>query len=183
MQIVTTHKNTDFDALASIIAATMIYPGSVGVIPTSVNTNVARFLSTHKTAFNIVLPHEIDHQDVRRLIVVDTDQWRRLERMEPLRQRNDVEILLWDHHQNGGDIEASWRCQEPVGATVTLLRRHRTPELSVNQSGGRSGSRLSAGQRCRSERRLGLSQSPVRGGTPRYPVHHDARYRTVRGSS
>lgn len=123
MQIVTTHKNTDFDALASIIAATMIYPGSVGVIPTSVNTNVARFLSTHKTAFNIVLPHEIDHQDVRRLIVVDTDQWRRLERMEPLRQRNDVEILLWDHHQNGGDIEASWRCQEPVGATVTLLVR------------------------------------------------------------
>jgi tRNA nucleotidyltransferase (CCA-adding enzyme) len=99
MQIITTHKNTDFDALASVIAATMLYPGSVGVIPTSVNTNVARFLSTHKTAFNVVLPKEVDLKQVRRLVVVDTDQWRRLERMEALSQREDLEIILWDHHQ------------------------------------------------------------------------------------
>lgn len=123
MQIITTHKNTDFDALASVIAATLLYPGSVGVIPTSVNSNVAKFLSTHKTAFNIVLPSEINQQEVKRLIVVDTDQWRRLERMEELRQRDGVEIFLWDHHQNGGDIKADWICQEAVGATVTLLVR------------------------------------------------------------
>ena len=78
MQIITTHKNTDFDALASVIAGTMLYPGAIGVVPKSVNTNVARFLSTHKTAFNIVLPNEINHDQVKRLIVVDTDQWRRL---------------------------------------------------------------------------------------------------------
>ncbi len=123
MQIITTHKNTDFDALASVIAATMLYPGAVGVIPTSVNANVARFLSTHKTAFNIVLPKEVDLRHVSRLIVVDTAQWRRLERMEELRQRNDLEIVLWDHHQNDSDIEAHWRCQEQIGATVTLLVR------------------------------------------------------------
>jgi nanoRNase/pAp phosphatase (c-di-AMP/oligoRNAs hydrolase) len=123
VQIITTHKNTDFDALASVIGATMLYPGAVGVVPTSVNANVARFLSTHKTAFNIVLPGEVDLQQVRRLIVVDTDQWRRLERMDDLRRRDDLEIVLWDHHQNDGDIEAHWSCQEPVGATVTLLVR------------------------------------------------------------
>jgi nanoRNase/pAp phosphatase (c-di-AMP/oligoRNAs hydrolase) len=123
MQIITTHKNTDFDALASVIGATMLYPGAVGVVPTSINANVARFLSTHKTAFNIVLPGEIDLRQVSRLIVVDTDQWRRLERMDELRRRDDLEIVLWDHHQNDGDIEAHWRCQEPLGATVTLLVR------------------------------------------------------------
>lgn len=133
MQIITTHKNTDFDALASVIAGTMLYPGSVGVIPKSVNTNVARFLSTHKTAFNIVLPNEIDHARVKRLIVVDTDQWRRLERMENLQERRDLEIILWDHHNNGGDIKADWICQEPVGATVTLLiREMRKREMELN---------------------------------------------------
>lgn len=133
MQIVTTHKNTDFDALASVIAATLLYPGSVGVIPKAVNTNVAKFLSTHKTAFNIVLPNEIDHDQVRRLIVVDTDQWRRLDRMEKLQQRDDLEILLWDHHHNGGDIEANWICQEIVGATVTLLvREMKAREMELN---------------------------------------------------
>jgi nanoRNase/pAp phosphatase (c-di-AMP/oligoRNAs hydrolase) len=133
MQIVTTHKNTDFDALASVIAGTLLYPGSVGVVPKAVNTNVAKFLSTHKTAFNIVLPNEINHDQVKRLIVVDTDQWRRLDRMECLQQRDDLEILLWDHHLNGGDIEAGWRCQEPVGATVTLLvREMKAREMELN---------------------------------------------------
>jgi nanoRNase/pAp phosphatase (c-di-AMP/oligoRNAs hydrolase) len=123
MIIITTHKNTDFDALASVIAGTMLYPGAVGVIPKSVNNNVARFLSTHKTAFNIVLPDEIEHDHVRRLIVVDTDQWRRLDRMDKLQARRDLEIYIWDHHLSGGDIEADWLCQEAVGATVTLLVR------------------------------------------------------------
>ncbi len=133
MQIITTHKNTDFDALASVIAGTILYPGAIGVVPKSVNTNVAKFLSTHKSAFNIVLPNEIDHDQVKRLIVVDTDQWRRLDRMEKLRERKDLEIVLWDHHHNGGDIKADWACQEPVGATVTLLVRemkHREMELN-----------------------------------------------------
>lgn len=133
MHIITTHKNTDFDALASVIAGTLLYPGAVGVIPTSVNTNVAKFLSTHKTAFNIVLPNEIDHDKVTRLTVVDTDQWRRLDRMEKLKERQDIEIALWDHHQSGGDIEADWICQERIGATVTLLVRemkHREMDLN-----------------------------------------------------
>jgi len=133
MQIITTHKNTDFDALASVIAGTMLYPGAVGVVPKSVNTNVARFLSTHKTAFNIVLPNEINHDQVKRLIVVDTDQWRRLDRMDRLREREDIEIVLWDHHHNGGDIKADWACQESVGATVTLLvREMKRREMELN---------------------------------------------------
>ena len=64
MQVVTTHMNSDFDALASVIGATLLYPNSVGVIPTSVNNNVAKFLSTHKTAFNIILPSEVKFAEV-----------------------------------------------------------------------------------------------------------------------
>jgi tRNA nucleotidyltransferase (CCA-adding enzyme) len=123
MHIVATHKNTDFDALASVIGATLLDPGAIGVIPTSVNSNVAKFLSTHKTAFDLILPREIDYDKVTRLTVVDTDQWRRLEQIDRLQNRDDIEIFLYDHHLNGGDIEADVRCQEAVGATVTLLVR------------------------------------------------------------
>jgi len=123
MHIIATHRNTDFDALASVIAATLLYPDSVGVVSAAVNSNVAQFLSTHKTAFNLVLPNEVDYDKVEKLIVVDTDQWRRLGRVSRLKKRDDLEICLWDHHMNGGDIKADFRCQEPVGATVTLLVR------------------------------------------------------------
>ena len=123
MQIATTHKNTDFDGLASIIAATLIYPGAVAVCPRNVNPNVHRFLSLHKTAFNIVLAAEVNPEAVTRLVVTDTNQWRRIERFETLRDRDGVEILLWDHHMSLGDIRADWRCVEKVGATVTLMVR------------------------------------------------------------
>jgi len=124
MIIATTHKNTDFDALASVIAATICYPGCVGVIPRAVNRNVAQFLSTHKTAFDLLLPGEINHTEVSRLIVVDTNQWYRLDRMDKLRHRDDLEIDLWDHHMTGEpDIQANWVCREPIGATVTLFVR------------------------------------------------------------
>ena len=123
MQIATTHKNTDFDGLASIIAATLIYPDTVAVCPRNVNPNVHRFLSLHKTAFNLVLAAEVNLEAVTRLVVTDTNQWRRIERFEPLRDRDGVEIQLWDHHMSLGDIQADWRCVEKVGATVTLMVR------------------------------------------------------------
>jgi tRNA nucleotidyltransferase (CCA-adding enzyme) len=123
MDIITTHKNTDFDGLASVIAGTLLYPGAVGVVPKMVNKNVERFLSTHKTAFNIILPNEVHHETVEKLIVVDTNQWKRLDRMELLRGRDNLTIHLWDHHDQRGDIEASWSCSESIGATVTLMIR------------------------------------------------------------
>ncbi len=123
MQIITSHKQTDFDGLASIVAATLIYPGSVGVMPKQASRNVSRFLSTHKTAFNLILPQEVEHDKVERLIVVDTANWQRLDRMDKLKKRNDLEIHIWDHHMHGGDITADWSCVEDIGATVTLFVR------------------------------------------------------------
>ncbi len=124
MLIATTHKNTDFDGLASVIAATLLYPGCVGVVPKMTNKNVEQFLSTHKTAFNLILPNEVPHDEVKKLIVLDTDQWQRLDRMEKLADRQDLEIDLWDHHMVGtGDILPTWSCKEQTGSTVTLLVR------------------------------------------------------------
>lgn len=124
MLIATTHKNTDFDGLASVIAATLLYPDCVGVVPKMTNRNVEQFLSTHKTAFNLTLPHDIPHDDVKKLIVVDTDQWNRLDRMDKLAGRQDLEIDLWDHHMIGtGDIVPTWSCKEQIGSTVTLFIR------------------------------------------------------------
>jgi hypothetical protein len=48
MQIITTHKGTDFDAAASVLAAKILYPEAVAVLPKSLNPNVRAFLSNHK---------------------------------------------------------------------------------------------------------------------------------------
>lgn len=124
MLIATTHKNTDFDGLASVIAATLLYEDCTGVIPKATNKNVNQFLSTHKTAFNLILPNQVPFDEVTKLVVVDTNQWHRLDRMDRLKNRPDLEIELWDHHMTGsGDIQASRSCREAVGSTVTLMVR------------------------------------------------------------
>lgn len=123
MDIITTHKNVDFDALASVMAAKLIYPEALPVIPKAVNPNVKGFLSIHKDIFDPYSFSEIDIPDIKKLIVVDTNNWSRLEgSASQLKNRSDIDIEIWDHHEPG-DIRPSFACQEESGATITLLIR------------------------------------------------------------
>ncbi|MBW2605001.1 MAG: CBS domain-containing protein [Deltaproteobacteria bacterium] len=131
MQIVTTHKNTDFDGLASTIAASILYPEAVPVLPRQVNPNVKAFLSIHKDIFKTSSFDDISLDDVKRLIVVDINSWGRLGRIRGLKNKKDLEIFLWDHHSNVGDITPTWKCQEPVGANITLMIRRLKQEKKI----------------------------------------------------
>ncbi len=121
MQIITTHKSSDFDALASLVAATIIYPEAKPVLPGTINANLKNFLAIHKDLFNLWAPKEIDLDTVDTLICVDTHSWSRLDpRLNVLSKRSDLDVIVWDHHEDG-DIEAREAHVSQTGATVTLL--------------------------------------------------------------
>ncbi len=121
--IITTHRNTDFDALASVAAANLLYPDSKPVLPRNLNPNVKAFLSLHKELFPMYSPNEVDPDTVKHLVVVDINRWGRLEGLNCLANRDDLEIILWDHHLRDTDIDADWKCQEAIGATISLMVR------------------------------------------------------------
>jgi len=123
VQIITTHKSTDFDALASVIAGTVLYPDAVPVLPVNVNPNVKSFLSLHKDLFEMRSPKEIDPDKVKQMIVVDANSWGRLDKMDKLKAKDDLEIIMWDHHSGSGDLNPAWKCQEIIGANITLMVR------------------------------------------------------------
>lgn len=120
MIIITTHKGSDFDALASLVAATLLYPGAKPVLPAAINENLKAFLSIHKDLFDFYSPRDITLDHVKKLIVVDTHSWDRLEGMESLKDRQDLEIIVWDHHTEG-DMETDQKNIRETGATVTML--------------------------------------------------------------
>jgi len=122
MKIITTHKGTDFDALASLVAATLVYPDAMPVLPKTINPNLKGFLSIHKDLFDFYSVNEIKLEEVDTLIVVDTNSWSRLEGMNSLKERKDLEIILFDHHVRG-DIHAQREVREEIGATITLMVR------------------------------------------------------------
>jgi tRNA nucleotidyltransferase (CCA-adding enzyme) len=121
MEIITTHKNTDFDALASVFAARLLFPDAVAVLPGSLNPNVRNFLSIHKSHFPYTLVKDLDLREVTRLIVVDTGSWARLEGLEPLAGRGDLHITIIDHHVEPGDIHADESLSRPAGSATTLM--------------------------------------------------------------
>ncbi len=123
MDVITTHINADFDALASMLAAKKLYPGAVLVFPGSQERSLREFF-IHSTLYALEVERvkNINLQEVRRLILVDTRQVSRIGKFSEIIGTPGVEIHIYDHHPpSPEDIRGMVEVISEVGATVTLL--------------------------------------------------------------
>lgn len=123
MEIITGHINVDFDCLASMIAASKLYPHAVMVLPGAVGKEVREFLNLYRDSFDLRSSKEIDIDKIKRIIIVDTHSRSRMEgAFAKLVKRPDVDIIVYDHHPLCEDmVEARIKRIEGVGANTTLL--------------------------------------------------------------
>jgi tRNA nucleotidyltransferase (CCA-adding enzyme) len=127
VQIVVTHDMSDFDALASALAAQKLYPGSQVVLGRRLAPPVRDFLSLHRQRFPVLRPGDVDPARVRRLIVVDVRRSSRLGDFAELVARardpdDDLEVHIYDHHAAADDdLVGTVEHVEPVGAVTTLM--------------------------------------------------------------
>jgi tRNA nucleotidyltransferase (CCA-adding enzyme) len=122
-EVITTHMNADFDALASMIAAKKLYPGATLVFPGSQERNLRNFF-LHSTSylFNFTKIKHIELNLVRRLILVDTRQKSRIGRFADLAEKPGVDIHIYDHHHDSeDDMQGRVKIIKEVGATTTIL--------------------------------------------------------------
>ena len=123
MEVIATHINADFDSLASMLAAKKLYPNAVLVFPGSQERSLRDFF-IHSTlyAFEVERIKNIDLQEVKRLILVDTRQISRIGKFSEILSKPDLEIHIYDHHPpSSEDLHGSLEVISEVGATVTLL--------------------------------------------------------------
>ncbi len=125
LEIITTHINADFDALASMIAAGKLYPNAVKVFTGSKEKNLRNFfLHTAGYLFDFPKLKHLNLESVRRLILVDTRQKGRIGKFAELVDREDIEIHIYDHHPDSDDdVRGSIEVVEKVGSTTALLSR------------------------------------------------------------
>ena len=122
MQLITSHLNTDFDSLASMIAIQKIYPDAVVCPPGSMNRRVKDFLNRYGHLWNLQKPSKIPIDQVTLMIVVDTRSRSRIGPFAALAGRQDVEVHVYDHHPpTMDDIPANKMVYEHIGATTTLI--------------------------------------------------------------
>ena len=122
-EVITTHINADFDALASLIAASKLYPGATLVFPGSQEKNLRNFF-LHSTSylFNFSKIKQIKFERIKKLILVDTRQKSRIGKFAKLVGRNDINIHIYDHHPNSDDdIAGDVEVIRKIGSTTALL--------------------------------------------------------------
>ena len=133
LTVITTHINADFDAMASLLAAQKLYPGAVVVFPGSQEKNLRNFfINSMVYLFNMTDIKDIDFSKVKKLVLVDTRQAKRIGKMAALLNQPGIEIHVYDHHPPApNDIEGHYVVHELTGANVTLLvekiRKKRIP--------------------------------------------------------
>ncbi|MBW1667850.1 MAG: CBS domain-containing protein [Deltaproteobacteria bacterium] len=122
-EVITTHTNADFDALASMLAAKKLYPNATLVFPGSQEKNLRNFF-LHSTSylFDFTKMKHLDLSKIKRLILVDTRQKSRIGKFSRLVEEGKVEIHIYDHHhESDEDIHGEVEVIQEVGATTSIL--------------------------------------------------------------
>ncbi len=122
MRVIVGHANPDFDAYASTVAGTKLFPGAQGVFLGSQNANVRAFHNLHEEFLDFVDLKSLDLASIDSVVMVDTRDPDRLAELGDVARRDDVEVIVYDHHpRQEGDIECPEDRSRDTGATTSIL--------------------------------------------------------------
>lgn len=122
MEIITTHTSADFDCLASMVAAQKLYPDAQMVFSGSVDKAPQEYLKAFDNPYLIAKARDIDLDQVTRLVVVDTQDPKRIGVFSELIGKKGVDVHVYDHHLNvSNPISAHHSVIRARGACATLL--------------------------------------------------------------
>jgi tRNA nucleotidyltransferase (CCA-adding enzyme) len=118
MEVILTHENADFDAVASLLGAHKLFPVATPVLPRRVNRNGRAFLALYGAELPFVEPDDLPSRGkITRAILVDTQSLTTLRGMG-----RDLQVDIIDHHPLDRELPPGWSFSgAPIGAAATLL--------------------------------------------------------------
>ena len=132
--VILTHENADFDALASLLGAALLYPQALPVLPWKINRNVQAFLSLYRNQFPFIDPRHLPRGRVELAIVVDTRKFNAVKGME-----KNTRHLVIDHHTASEPLPSGWDdWQESLGPHTTGANASLLIERLMHQNAGLS---------------------------------------------
>ena len=117
MEVILTHENADFDAVASLLGASKLFPGAIPVLPRRVNRNGRAFLALYGAELPLVEPDDLPRGKITHAVLVDTQGLTTLRGMG-----DDVRVDIIDHHERDRELPSDWTYfGDLLGATTTIL--------------------------------------------------------------
>ncbi|MBW1917961.1 MAG: CBS domain-containing protein [Deltaproteobacteria bacterium] len=125
LEVITTHLNADFDALASMVAAKKLYPNALLVFPGAQERNLREFFVRSSLYFlDFAKVKDINLEEIKRLILVDVRQASRIGKFAEALPNKDIELHIYDHHPSSpDDLSGDLEVIRPAGAAVSILTK------------------------------------------------------------
>jgi tRNA nucleotidyltransferase (CCA-adding enzyme) len=117
-KLVVTHENTDFDGLASMLAAWKLWPDVRPILPRRPNRNLRDFLTLYGGELPFISADDLPRRmEVDRVIAVDTHSF-----VTPRGMSDSTPVDVIDHHAQPSELPGHWTFSgEEIGATTSLL--------------------------------------------------------------
>jgi tRNA nucleotidyltransferase (CCA-adding enzyme) len=117
MQIILTHEQADFDALAAMLGAYLLFERAMPTLPRRMNRNVRAFLTLYGAELPFVDPRDLPNQAVERVILVDTQAMVSIRGMSA-----ETQVDVIDHHPLREGLPANWTVTtQSTGATTSIF--------------------------------------------------------------
>ncbi len=123
MDLIISHINCDFDALASMLAASLLFPEAQMCLVGSTEQTVKLFLERNNNRFNFLKEKNVKLSEVKRVITVDNRDLDRMGKIgEFLTLHPSIPVLAFDHHpESKNDVKSTYSHVELTGACTTIM--------------------------------------------------------------
>jgi tRNA nucleotidyltransferase (CCA-adding enzyme) len=117
MHLILTHEQADFDAIASLLAASLLNSEALPVLPRRLNRNVRAYLTLYGDRLPFIEYEDLQRSQVEGITLVDTQNLPSVKGFH-----SETKVYVVDHHPTSPDLPGNWTSHiEETGATATLL--------------------------------------------------------------
>ena len=117
MQVIITHEQADFDAIAALLGAYIMHDSAIPILPQRANRNVKDFLHLYHADLPFYPLQDVPKKPIASVILVDTQS---LVTLKGLSKKTTVSVF--DHHRKRDDLSAQWNFESiERGATTTYF--------------------------------------------------------------
>ena len=117
MQLIMTHEQADFDALASLLGVYLLDKSSIPVLPRKLNRNVRSFLTLYGAELPFIDANDLQVGKIESVTLVDTQSINTIKGMD-----KHTKVRVIDHHPCREGLPSNWDVtQLNTGSTTTYL--------------------------------------------------------------
>lgn len=131
MDVILTHEQADFDALGSLLAATLLENHqreipAIALVPRRINRNGRAFLALYGAELPFTDPHDLPKEPIENILLVDTQSLITLKGQNP-----HTTVRVIDHHPLRSDFPVDWELDHAKTGACTTMLVERLLQLSI----------------------------------------------------